>query len=169
MPNWCEGTLKVRGTLENVNRFINNGLIRNGRCLTEQRIHPFMNSEWSRYDDGSVYFEMNVPDDLYLRDSHRAFVDGGQYLFGYNIGNRTGAIDDIMIVPMDFRQAWSISVEDLQAVSKMYHVDLRIQGFERGMQFSQIVEVHDGEIIEDTCLTYNGGWEWYCPCPRMGG
>lgn len=26
MPNWCEGTLKVRGTKENVKRFVLEGL-----------------------------------------------------------------------------------------------------------------------------------------------
>lgn len=26
MPNWCEGTLKVRGSLENVRRFMEEGI-----------------------------------------------------------------------------------------------------------------------------------------------
>ena len=26
MPNWCEGTLRIRGTVENLRNFIENGL-----------------------------------------------------------------------------------------------------------------------------------------------
>ena len=45
---------------------------------------------------------------------------------------------------------------------------MKIQGFERGMEFSQVIEIVDGEIVQDEELHYND-WNWDCPCPEMGG
>ena len=45
---------------------------------------------------------------------------------------------------------------------------MKIHGFEKGMQFSQLIEIVDGEILQDKEIKYDD-WDWDCPCPLIGG
>ena len=60
---------------------------------------------------------------------------------------------------LPFKQAWAIRANDLLNVCKEFNVDMKIQGFEMGQQFSQIVEIVDGEILQDEEIEYDD-WDW---------
>lgn len=156
MPNWCEGTLKVRGTIKDLKNFVLNGLI--PVTLTGCAKKPLSFDK----EDNVSFCIYSTPNTLYIKDSRRAFCEP-EYIEAWvdEVNNKT-----IMTLP--FKQAWAIKAVDLLNICKEFNVDIRIQGFERGMQFSQIVEIIDGEIRQDEIIKYDD-WDWECPCPDVGG
>ena len=156
MPNWCEGTLKVRGTIKDLKDFVLNGLIPvNPLGVTKEPLS--LDGE----DETSLYIS-STPDTLYIKGTRRAFCEPDYIEINSDEPN------DKTILTMPFKQAWAILSDNLLAVCKEFNVDMKIQGFERGMRFSQIVEIVNGEIVQDEEIKYDD-WEWDCPCPDMGG
>ena len=51
---------------------------------------------------------------------------------------------------------------------QMKHVDMKIHGFEMGMEFNQDIEIVDGRILKDEELHFEN-YQWDCICPNMGG
>lgn len=155
MPNWCEGTLKVRGKFKNLVNFIKHGL----KPVT------FLGDDCEslNINESDTYIWIdNIKHDLYLEGTRRHFCEPSYISLD---------VDDpeeyaILLLPM--RAAWSIDADSLQELCKEFHVDMKIQGFEQGMQFSQIIEIINGEIIQDKEIKYDD-WDWDCPCPTMGG
>ena len=150
MPNWIEGTLKVRGNSENLKNFIENGI--------EANVGKNEYGAEVGYD---------VPDGAYIIGSRRAFV--GEQCYCY-IDSSSGKNQTITI---PIKQAWSFTPnEDAEQrwvnLAKEYSVDLRLQGFECGMEFYQDFAVVNGEITIDEVKQYED-WDWECPMPRLGG
>mgnify|MGYP000846383448 CR=1 FL=1 len=156
MPNWCEGTLKVRGTIKDLKNFVLNGLIPVSPIGGTQKPLSVYGE-----DETSLYIP-SVPDTLYIKGTRRAFCEPDYIEVSSDEPN------DKTILTMPFKQAWAILSDNLLEVCKEFNIDMKIQGFERGMQFSQIVEIVNGEIIQDEEIKYDD-WEWDCPCPDMGG
>lgn len=48
-----------------------------------------------------------------------------------------------------------------------YNVDMKIHAFERGMEFNQVIEIVDGEIIQDKEIQFED-YQWECICPKLG-
>ena len=76
---------------------------------------------------------------------------------------------------MNIKQAWAFdggsSTKDLERwteISTKYNVDIKLFGFECGMEFAQEVIILRGRkpIVND--IQYED-WEWDCPFPNMGG
>lgn len=156
MPNWCEGTLKVRGTIKDLKGFVLNGLIPvNPLGAVKEALS--LDGE----DETSLYIS-SVPDTLYIKGTRRAFCEPDYIEVSCDEPN------DKTILTMPFKQAWAILSDNLLEVCKEFNIDMKIQGFERGMRFSQIVEIVNGEIVQDEEIKYDD-WEWDCPCPDMGG
>lgn len=88
------------------------------------------------------------------------------------ISTRTGP-DDIQVALVPVRQAWSFTPYDGAEkrwidLAKEYNLDIRLQGFERGMEFFQDVEIVGGEMVRNDVKKYDD-WDWECQMPRMGG
>lgn len=149
MPNWIEGTMKVRGTAQSVVTFLENAF----------------DASVSKHTYGSD-IEYSFPDWTYIKESRRAFVWGN--IDCYVDGSKNHAI-----VTIPIRQAWSFTPFDGAEqrwinLSKEYSVDIRLQGFECGMEFYQDLEITNGEITIDRVIQYDN-WDWECPMPRLGG
>ena len=155
MPNWCEGTLKVRGTLNDLKNFVLNGLKPVDLLGNEQ---PQLQLE--NVDD--TYLFINVNDSLYMKGTKRHFCEP-DYIEAY-----PNAPDDIIVMFLPMKAAWNIDAHALLQLCKEFNVDMKIQGFERGMQFSKIIEIVNGEILQDDEIKYDD-WEWDCICPDLGG
>lgn len=154
MPNWCEGTLKIRGTFDNLKNFILNGLRpvdAIGGTLPPLEI-----------DTGENYISAIVRSALYMEHTRRHFCEP-DYIELY-----TEEPDESIILMFPMKAAWEIEAESLLRLCKEFNVDMKIQGFERGMQFSQIIEIVNGEILQDDEIKYDD-WDWDCPCPDLGG
>ena len=151
MPNWIEGTMKVRGKAEDLIRFFENGFDA-----------PVKKEE---FDDASVLYTIEPM--VYINGSRRAFTGLGR---DYDIRSYIGSVQT---VPVPIKQAWSFTpYEGAEQrwidLSKKYNLDIRLQGFESGMEFYQDVEIVGGEMIRNDEKKY-ADWDWECPMPLMGG
>lgn len=149
MPNWCEGTLKVRGEKENLTRFILEGLKPINLLGGEKE--PL---EFNRYG------EIESKETCWIEGTQRGFVNN-LYISSYDI-------EEDELICLDAKFAWSIDVKGLQKACQKFKVDMRMFGFELGMEFNKEVEIIDGEITMDDEITFND-YRWECPCPNMGG
>lgn len=146
MPNWCEGILKVRGPLENIRRFMEWGIDYGPGEL-----------QIADYDD-ELEFNITSSGECWIKGSNRHFVTNDEYMHIYEEGT----------LFLHLKAAWNIDANDLLEVCQTYGIDMRVQAFERGMQFSQIVEIIGGKITKNEVIKYDD-WDWECPCPTLGG
>ena len=152
MPNWCEGTMKVRGNHKDIVRFFKEG------------IEPFKDDFYEsdvRISEGKGWCEISIIGEPYIKETRRAFAGSGEmYLDTYD--------ESEQVVFCEIRQAWHFDPDAYAVLSKEYGVDFRLHGFECGMQFEQIIEVVDGLVTIDRVNTYDD-WDWECPMPGLGG
>ena len=151
MPNWIEGTMKLRGKAADLIRFFENGF--------DTKV------EKKEYSDSVLY---TIDDFVYINGSRRAFTYDrcDHYIY-------TDRPDDIQVALVPIRQAWSFTPYDGAEqrwidLAKEYNLDIRLQGFERGIEFFQDVEIVGGEMVRNDVKKYED-WDWECPMPRMGG
>lgn len=170
MPNWCEGVLKVRGPIENIKRFLLEGIDYNDYQYT-----PHMNDNGivsleetaipreeitKEIGDNGVY--ITNTEELYIKDTRRMFVASD------DIGSDIIRRDNIALIFIDVKQAWGFIADDLARISQKYGVDFRIFATESGMEFCQEIEVLQGKITIDRIIPYND-FSWEAPDPRIGG
>lgn len=171
MPNWIEGVLKVRGTKENITNFIKNGIDYNdykheilrdekGNFSGVKDISVPRNCEKTINDD-EIFIKNTM--DLYINHTHRMFVNSKniEHWWISNEGEK-----EVMCI--DIRQAWGFDAENFKKISETFNVDLRVFGTEQGMEFCQLVEVQNGNIIKNQEISFDD-FRWECPDPRLGG
>lgn len=144
MPNWIEGTLKLRGKYDDLRKFFDDGIESVGKTYE------------------SNYSEVVVHGEPWVKDSRRAFLEDGGYAYW------ECEPDEKYTVALPIRQAWNFDDDNWKAVSKNYNLDIRLDGFEQGMQFQQTLEIIGGVITKDETVEYDD-WDWECPMPKMGG
>lgn len=166
MPNWIEGTMKLRGKMVDIKRFINEGI--HGYDFIGENERP--KSEYLKdnlFDDNIIYCDIfNGP---HVDGTRRMFINDTTIEMNDNEGTCC----------FNVRQAWSFTstendLPNLIALADKYNVDIRLFGIESGMQFTQEIIVKHGkdsvkgEVILNNTHTFED-WEWECPFPRMGG
>lgn len=149
MPNWCEGTLKVRGKEKDLKRFVLEGL---------RPVSFFGEYQEKLQFDGSM-IESKI--DCHIENTRRGFVENLYEWFDKED-------DEIDIICLETRFAWGIEASKLLETCKKYNVDMRIYAFEQGMEFNQNIEIINGQIIKDEEIKF-GDYRWECICPNMGG
>lgn len=151
MPNWCAGTLRVRGKKKDLQNFVLRGL---KPCDTFKKEHTKLELD----EFGNV----SCNETCWIEGTQRGFIHGlDVYLENYED-------DSIHAIALDVEFAWGISSEELLELCRKYHVDMRIYAFEKGMEFNQIIEIIDGKILKDEELHFED-YRWDCICPNMGG
>lgn len=157
MPNWIEGTMKLRGKKENIMRFLDTEIVANSAGGDI--------SDYVERDIGDGFAEYEFKNDPYVNGTRRMFVKDS-YIYLEN---------DDEFVCLDIRQAWSFSPregdEDLQVwadFAKKYNIDIKLFGIECGMQFTQEVIALRNERVISNVKCYED-WDWDCPFPSMGG
>ena len=171
MPNWCEGSLKLRSkNKENIIKFIKESFIDchygdNVDALIEKPGIETGAVEIDIYDDESVLITLDVDKShwIWLKDCGRSFIETDKHTW-YDILARY----DNYICSFDFKTAWSIDPNDWINISRKYNMDIRLYGIEKGMEFTQEVEIIDGKVMYNNVKNYSD-WEWECPFPKMGG
>ena len=150
MPNWCRGTLRVRGTKGNLTKFVLEGLkpvTYLGEDLKALKID----------DDGCI-----EGDRCWIKGTYRGFVtDLSEDTYCWEDEGKT-------TIALDAEFAWGIEPEELLISCKKYGVDMRIYAFERGMEFNQNIEIIDGKITKNEEITFDD-YYWDCICPTVGG
>lgn len=152
MPNWIEGTLKVRGKKDNLINFLENGISKNSfQEGTDEKMVTF--------DFDGDYCEVEIASEAYISDTKRAFVNEHCWV---NFDN------DIDTICIPIKQAWGFVREDWTNISNKYDVDVRLYGFEGGGQFCQEIEIIKGLVTLSSTIQYTD-WKWDCPMPTLGG
>lgn len=148
MPNWAEGSLKLRGRSENIASALKQMLLNDTVTLED---------EW----DGTLLKFNNTAPYFYINETRRAFIDQKQI--------EVWLEEEFCIVELDnFKQAWSAIPENYQEISSKFDVDIKIFTFECGMEFTQEIEISKGEIIKDLCYEYDN-YRWEVPFSNLGG
>lgn len=144
MPNWCEGTFKVRGTLSDVERFVRENMLDTIISITKS--------------EGDL--ELELSGEAYIKDSNRMFIYPGYYYSFDKNGKNT--------LTLQFKAAWRVYIDPFVKISKDYNVDIKIYGFEKGSEFNQDIVIVNGEVIKNDIITFND-YAWECPFPDLGG
>lgn len=148
MPNWAEGSLKLRGKCENIASALKEMLLNDTVTLEE---------EW----DGDLLVFNNTDPYFYINKTRRAFINQNQI--------EVWLEEEFCIVELDnFQQAWSAIPENYQEISSKFDIDIKIFTFERGMEFTQEIEISKGEIIKNVCSNYDD-YQWEVPFSNLGG
>lgn len=148
MPNWAEGSLKLRGRSENIASALKQMLLNDTVTLED---------EW----DGTLLKFNNTAPYFYINETRRAFIEQEQI--------EVWLEDEFCIVELNnFKQAWSAIPENYQEISSKFDVDIKIFTFECGMEFTQEIEISKGEIIKDLCYEYDN-YQWEVPFSNLGG
>ena len=162
MPNWCEGMLKIRGKQEYVFNLIADNLqvwklviIREPKFDMREELEK----EAIKIDrkDKAIYVEKTA----YIKGTHRNFVEPNDIIvYKRKDGNACIAVE--------FKAAWDVESEPYIELSKAYNVDIKIQAFERGMEFSRYILIENGNLKEDKETAYDD-YVWECVMPNLGG
>ena len=155
MANMIEGTLKFRGTRENIEKFMSEGLGVLGHYEGRKSLSDFLIDDSD--EDGIEYFVRN--DSIWVKGI-AAYISEGQY---YTFTNK-----DILILCLNLEEKWGFESDRWLEISQKYNLDIRLYGIEKGMQFCQEVIIVDGKIEKDHTWKYDD-WDWECPFPKMGG
>ena len=148
MPNWAEGSLKLRGKSENIASALKEMLLNDTVTLEDK---------W----DGVLLIFNNTAPYFYINGTRRAFIDKKQIEVWFEKEFLTVELDN-------FKQAWSAIPENYKKISSKFDVDIKIFTFECGMEFTQEIEISKGEIIKDICYEYDN-YQWEVPFSNLGG
>ena len=143
MPNWCEGMLKIRGKQEDVFCLLINNL---SVWKTVLQKEPSISIVEIPDEDG---IKIDVKNKT-IHVNNLAYINGNS------------------CVALEFKGAWVINSEPYVNLSRKYNVDIKIEAFERGMEFSQFILIEKGELKEDKDIKYDN-YVWDCVMPNLGG
>ena len=175
MPNWCEGNLRLRGTGAAILEFIKNEI----EVVGHERSVRGLNSAPNTCEPEIVcdYGDMTVkvPEhakewaflSMYIKGTRRNFIDTRDY-FDFYIGEDEDCEDVLTVCIDDFKAAWGFEAEPYLEKARKYGLDIKIVGFEKNMQFQQIIEIVNGELIKDQEIKFDD-YAWECAMPNMGG
>lgn len=153
MANWICGDLKVRGTKENIKKFLIEGLISTGSKIRPEIIR----------DDTWKFSIRSNTDSFYIKDTRRSFIEKEEIHTYINDWED----DEERVIVLEYKSAWGIDVVGLVNLSKEFNIDFKILGFELGMEFNQDVEIIKGEVIKNEEITFDD-YEWECIRPHIG-
>lgn len=154
IPNWCVGTLKVHGKIENIKKWIEEGIVCYDMFWNTTEKQPNVDYKF-------VDLCVEIPEEGHVKGSRRNFISGEDYV--YEGENRVYGT-----LCFDIRAAWGFEPDVYKKISEDYNLDFRLQGFEQGMEFEQILEVINGEITIDEERHY-ADYKWEAYDPRLGG
>lgn len=156
MPNWSVGTMKVRGSKENLFNFVRNAFCSVSYLGDDQEQEVIEGEDSITLKSHGRHFSFHV------EGTRRNFVDTVDFVI-WDEGEKMH-----ILVLERYRGAWCIEVEPLRELSKKYNVDFKIYAYERGMEFNQDIEIVNGEIIKNETIKFED-YEWECIEPYVGG
>ena len=162
MPNWCEGMLKIRGKQEDVfNLLADNLQVWKTIIIKEPKLN--MREE---IDKEAIVVDKEgesiwVKKTAYIKGTRRNFVEPNDI-------NVWKGKDGNACIAVEFKAAWDVESEPYIKLSKAYNVDIKIEAFERGMEFSRYILIENGNLKENKETEYDD-YVWECVMPNLGG
>ena len=108
MPNWCKGTLRVRGTKEDLTKFVLEGL--SPVTYLGQELEPLKMDDLGRVDCERCW----------IKGTYRGFVVDS-YVYFDDLED-----EEETTIGLETEFAWGISAKELLQSCKKYGVDMRI-------------------------------------------
>ncbi|KAA9251789.1 hypothetical protein F6I28_10210, partial [Streptococcus anginosus] len=103
MPNWAEGTIKLRGKADNITSALKY-MLAEDKCVTVEEKY-----------DGQVLVFKSANSYFYINGTRRAFIEGDTI--------EIWLYDDLPIIEIqDFKQAWAAIAENYQEISSKFDV-----------------------------------------------
>ncbi len=168
MPNWAEGSLKIRGPIKNIKRFLDEGIQKKklntfGKEMDENIVFF---TDWS--DECGIEYEYHFVSTSHIKHTWRAYIDPeivkyGEYAY---LGGKS--TEDINTIALSFKQAWRAEAKSFEKISKEYGIDIAIHTFEKGSEFEQDILIKDGEIVKDEIIEYDN-YQFESALPMLGG
>lgn len=169
MPNWIEGTIKLRGAKDDVLSFVKEKLKAYPNTW-EDNPEPLPHEEWGfeiddRWAPDCYEVSWNAEYQPHIDGSRRAFITSNQAYI-----EPTG---EEFIVVFDIKQAWAFTPDDTdtsrwEKLSRDCNIDIRLYGLECNMQFGEEIEIIKGKTTMCNVFGYTD-YNWECPFPLMGG
>ena len=171
MPNWCEGTIKIRGKTENIVKWLKEGLNKYEFDYETNELKPIDKDIWQyiHEEDGIISIELDLDSrgqDVAIEETTRAFITSDQV---WNLGTNESLNP---IIYLNFRQAWGIRPIEFVKLAKKYKLDFNLYGIERGAGRIDAYEIfNNGEAVVDNSkiFAFYSDFFWECPFPWMGG
>ena len=165
MPNWIEGCFRARGKREDINNFLVNGLTPVTFFFFFSPIKKELNEDGISYtvtdEDGK---EKWYKGSVHIEGAHRQFLEV-QYGDIYVNEKENGEVQ----FAHDFKGAWGLDTDTFKTIAKKYNIDIKVNGYECGMEYTHIFEVNrTGTILQDSERTFED-WTWDCDMPILGG
>ena len=162
MPNWCEGMLKIRGKQEDVfNLLADNLQVWKTIIIKEPKFN--MREEIDKEaivinkEEKSIWVKKTA----HIKGTHRNFVEPNDI-------NVWKGKDGNACIAVEFKAAWDVESEPYIKLSKAYNVDIKIEAFEKGLEFSRYILIENGNLKEDKETEYDD-YVWECVMPNLGG
>ena len=164
MPNWCKGTLKVRGKKENIIKFLKDGTSLLDDLWEPREIEPKLKiNDYNEIEIENINRAKGI-NCLYIKGTRRHFIDPVESEICMYDENK----EEQIICLENFKAAWGIDADALRVISARYGIDLKIYGFECGMEFNQDIEIIKGIIVKDEEIKFDD-YQWECIEPGIGG
>lgn len=161
MPNWCTGILKIKGKQQDVFNLLVENLEVWKTIITKKPFEMREELDTESIEINKEDFEIWLKQTAYIKGTHRNFVET-DYI------NAQGNKDGNSCVAIEIRGAWNIESRPYVELAKKYNVDIKIEAFECGCQFSRFILIENGELIEDKDIEYDN-YVWDCVMPNLGG
>lgn len=159
MPNWCKGELRVRGSWENIVKFLTE-YIEPSNLGDPEDIRIFFYKE--EVDSDTYGLEFVTKKWAHIKGTRRGFIVEQNRDFWKEQG------EENTIISLESSFAWGIDVENLRNLSEELGIDFRIYGFERGMEFNQDIEIIAGTVTKNEIISFSC-YTWECIDPNKGG
>ena len=76
---------------------------------------------------------------------------------------------DDFVFATRFKGAWAIDTDAIKEIATEFQIDIRVNGYECGMEFEQLFEVNrSGWVACESVIQYMN-YTWECPMPLLGG
>lgn len=175
MPNWAEGTIKVRGTKDQIIDYLKNVFVGSDFWGNDMRFEIlsdghdiiFMGLDELINPKSAIPIIPKKPrfHAFYFKGANRALAKAENNMLQLSFWEDDEAV---VIAEMPFKQAWSVKADDFVKLSKKYCVDLKIFAFECGCEFTQEIEIIKGEITKNETKKYCD-YQWDVPFSELGG
>ena len=165
MPNWIEGTWRLRGSVENLVKYLEENLEKVDYDYSEGFRKRITTPLIVEHDKEEKCFSIEIDEDHYIGGTIRGFV---RYLYTEIYYEE---LRDITHIAFDVEKAWGYIEKDikrLRDIFKKYEIDFRLKAYEKGMGFTQEIEIINGEVIKFEDREYDN-YIWDCESPLIGG
>lgn len=165
MPNWAEGTIKFRGSKDNVIKFLSEGIHAVsflGKDVDGVEVSIdgiFDGIIVTQAEDGYFIFHID--------NTTRAFIEKEDLTSSYLTEfDET----DEYITELSFKQAWDINPDEYQNIADKYGLDIHIFAYECGQCFTREVEIIHHDLIKNITNDYDwDDYQWNVPFANIGG